>query len=189
MITADHIRSSIKESIEVRSSIQPREVEKATNLILSSLKKKGKVLIFGNGGSASDAQHFAAELMVRFKNNRRSLPAIALTTDTSIITACSNDFNFSKIFERQIESLANKNDVAIGISTSGNSENVVLAIKKAKEKSLKTITLTGKDGGKLNNLADITIKIPSNNTARIQEAHITILHIICELIDKEFENG
>ena len=185
----DHIKKSLEESIKVKSSIEPDKISEATDLIINALKKNGKILIFGNGGSASDAQHFAAELIVRFKNDRKSLPAIALTTDTSIITACSNDFNFSRIFERQIEGLANKNDVAIGISTSGNSENVVLAIKKAKEKSLKTITLTGKDGGKLNNLADITIKVPSENTARIQEAHITILHIICELIDKEFKDG
>ncbi len=142
----------------------------------------------GNGGSAADCQHIAAELVGRFKSEREGLPAIALTTDTSILTAIGNDYSFNEIFARQIEALANKGDLVIGISTSGNSENVIRGILKAKKIGCYTVGLLGKDGGKLKNLVDLAIIIPSNNTPRIQECHILIGHIACEIVDKEFSD-
>ena len=161
-------------------------VEKAGKLCLNALKNNKKILIAGNGGSAADAQHFSAELTGRFKKERISLPAIAITTDTSALTAISNDYGYEYVFSRQLEGLGNEGDVFIGISTSGNSQNIINAINKAKEKNIKIITLTGKNGGKMKNLGDINIIIPSNDTPRIQEMHIMVLHMICELIDKGF---
>jgi len=161
-------------------------IEKAANLCLNALKNNKKILIAGNGGSAADSQHFAAELTGRFKKERNSLPAIALTTDTSALTAIGNDYGFEYVFSRQLEGLGNRGDIFIGISTSGNSKNVIEAIKKAKEKNIKVITLLGKDGGKMKNLGDINIIIPSNETPRIQEMHIMILHMICQIIDEGF---
>jgi len=141
--------------------------------------------LFGNGGSAADAQHIAAELVGQYKLKRKSLPAIALTTNTSILTSIGNDYGFDKIFERQIESLVTNKDIAIGISTSGNSENVLRGILKAKKIGAKTIAFTGNDGGKLKGAVDILLNIPSNNTPRVQEAHITIGHIICGIVESE----
>jgi D-sedoheptulose 7-phosphate isomerase len=140
--------------------------------------------LFGNGGSASDAQHMAAELIVRFKIERESIPAIALTTDTSVITSIGNDYDFNKIFSRQCESLVNENDVVIAISTSGNSDNVINGVLKAKEKGSFVIGLTGNSGGKLKSSADILLDVPSDDTARIQEGHRVIIHSLCELIEK-----
>ena len=140
----------------------------------------------GNGGSAGDAQHIAAELVGRFKKERKAMPALALTVDTSSLTALGNDYGFDTIFERQIEALANKNDAIIGISTSGNSENVLRAVIKANTIGAFTIGLIGNDGGKLKDTVNLPIIIPSNDTARIQEVHITIGHIICEIIEEDF---
>ena len=145
----------------------------------------GKLLIMGNGGSAGDAQHIAAELVGRFKKERKAIPALALTVDTSSLTALGNDYGFETIFERQIEAIANKDDAVIGISTSGNSENVVRAIKKANSIGAYTIGLLGNNGGRLKEIVNLPIVIPSKDTARIQEVHITIGHIICEIIEED----
>jgi D-sedoheptulose 7-phosphate isomerase len=146
-----------------------------------------KLIIFGNGGSAADAQHIAAELTGRYKSERRGLPAIALTTDTSALTAIANDYGYKNVFSRQVEALAKKGDVVLGISTSGNSKNVIKALKKAKKLGCKTIGLSGKDGGKMSDICDINIVVPSNDTPRIQEMHILIGHIICQSVDNEWE--
>jgi len=142
-----------------------------------------KILIFGNGGSAADAQHIAAELVGRYKTERRGLPAIALSTDTSALTAIANDFGYKRVFERQVEALANEGDLLIGISTSGNSANVNRALKLGKELGCKTIGFSGRDGGKMNELCDLNIIVPSDDTPRIQEMHIMIGHILCQAID------
>jgi len=161
-------------------------IEEAGKLCLETLKNNKKILIAGNGGSAADAQHFSAELTGRFKKERISLPAIALTTDTSALSAIGNDYGYEYVFSRQLEGLGNEGDIFIGISTSGNSQNVIEAIKKAREKNIKIITLTGKNGGKMKDLGEINIIIPSNDTPRIQEMHIMILHMICQIIDEGF---
>ncbi len=148
-----------------------------------TLKNGNKILLFGNGGSAADAQHIAAEIVGRYKSDRVALPAIALTTDTSAITAIGNDFGFSKIFKRQVEALANENDLLIGISTSGNSKNVLKALKFGKKIGCKTIGLSGGDGGKMGKFCDLNIIVPSNDTPRIQEMHILIGHIVAQAVD------
>ena len=158
----------------------------SAQLCIDCLKSGGKILICGNGGSAADAQHFAAELVGRFKTNRKALPAIALTTDTSSLTSISNDFGYEYVFTRQIEALAKKDDVVIGISTSGSSSNVLNAIKLASKLNLKSIGLSGKDGGEMNEACTINIAAPSEDTPRIQEIHIIIGHTICHIIDQEF---
>jgi D-sedoheptulose 7-phosphate isomerase len=163
-------------------------VEKSAKLCIDSLKSGGKIILFGNGGSAADAQHFAAELVGRYKVERNGLPAIALTTDTSILTSISNDFGYENVFSRQIEALANKNDVVIGISTSGNSLNVINAIKTANTIQCNTIGLSGQGGGLMNELCDINLAIESTDTPRIQEMHSVIGHTICHLIDQKFQN-
>ncbi len=162
------------------------EILDAAQKIQGRLKAGGKLLLMGNGGSAGDAQHIAAELVGRFKKERKAMPALALTVDTSSLTALGNDYGFNTIFERQVEALANKNDTVIGISTSGNSENVVRAVNKANSIGAFTIGLLGNDGGKLKDAVNLPIIIPSNDTARIQEVHITIGHIICEIIEEDF---
>jgi len=150
------------------------------------LKKGRKILICGNGGSAADAQHIAAELTGRYKIERKGLPAIALTTDTSALTAIGNDYGYEHVFSRQVEALARKGDLLIGISTSGNSRNVIYALQKAKEIGCRTIGFSGKGGGKMNDVCDLNIIVPSDDTARIQEMHIMIGHILCQLIDNEY---
>ena len=185
----DRIKDILLESIQVKEELLRTGIGKIieiTNLITGCLKKNGKVILFGNGGSASDSQHIAAEFVGRFKKDRSALAAIALTTNTSILTALANDYGYELVFARQIEALGEKNDVAIGISTSGKAKNVVLGIKQAKKMGLKTIALTGADGGELTKLTDISLIVPSSVTARIQEAHITVGHIICELIEEAF---
>ncbi len=180
------INEEIKDHIEaVHKTFDTLQSYIYTACIISTecLKNGGKILIFGNGGSAADAQHIAAELTGRYKSERRGLPAIALTTDTSALTAIGNDFGYSKVFQRQVEALANKEDLLIGISTSGNSENVVKALTLGKEIGCKTIGLSGRDGGKMDEVCDINIIVPSNDTPRIQEMHILIGHIICQSID------
>lgn len=160
----------------------------AINMIISTYKAGGKVLLIGNGGSAADAQHIAAELVGRFKLERVGLPAIALTANTSILTSVANDYKYDNVFSRQVEALANNKDILIAITTSGNSINVLKAVEMARSKNVKVIGLTGRDGGKLKDMADMIIMIPSDNTPRIQEAHITIGHIICNFVEREFFN-
>ena len=195
----ENIKSMIEESIETKrltQSLSP-DIEKAANLIINALKNNNKILIAGNGGSASQASHAAAEFVGRYKIERRGLPCIALTTDSSILTAWSNDYNYDGIFERQLEALSRPGDVFIALSTSGNSKNLIKAVEAAKKLNVHVIGLLGKDGGKLKNLlasmlesshattSKVEIIVPSDNTPRIQEAHLMILHIICELVDKE----
>ena len=157
----------------------------AAMLIARCLRGGGKLLLFGNGGSAADAQHLAAEFVGRFRIERQALAAIALTTDSSILTAVGNDYGFDQIFARQVQALGRPGDVAIGISTSGNSPNVTSAITQAAKQELKTIGLAGKDGGSLAKCVDISITVASTNVAMIQECHITIGHILCELVENE----
>lgn len=159
------------------------DIERACQLITSTLQSGKKVLIAGNGGSAADAQHIAAELSGRFVKNRKALPGIALTTDTSALTAIANDYGYDYVFARQVEALAQPGDLFIGISTSGNSEVVLRAFKTATEMGCQTLGLSGRDGGKMNGLCDLNIVVPSQLTARIQEMHILIGHILCQAID------
>jgi len=161
------------------------DILEAANRIKSRLDKGGKLILMGNGGSAADSQHIAAELVGRFKKERLAMPAIALTVDSSSLTALGNDYGFDTIFERQVEALAGENDAVVGISTSGNSENVVRALEKANKIGAETIGLVGNNGGKIKEVANLSIIVPSNDTARIQEVHITIGHIICELIEED----
>ena len=180
----EHIKVS-KKTIESSSKL----IEIAANICIDSLKKGNKILIFGNGGSAADAQHIAAELVGRYKVERKGLPAIALTTDTSVITSISNDYGYLHVFDRQVEALANEGDVLIGISTGGSSTNVISALKLAKELGCKAIGLSGKDGGKFNALCDVNLIAMTEDTPRIQEMHILISHIICHLIDQAFNTS
>ena len=165
---------------------QRNAIETAGSLIIDTFKNNNKILLCGNGGSASDCQHLATEFMVRFVNQRRPLPAIALTTDTSILTAHTNDFGFDHVFSRQIQSLGNTGDCLIAISTSGNSENIIEAVIMAKNKQMNIIILTGNTGGKLAYFSPYTITVASDVTARIQEAHILIGHWWCQLADENF---
>lgn len=164
----------------------PENISESCKLIIDCLKKGNKILLFGNGGSAGDAQHIAAEFTGRFVKERKSLPAIALTTDTSAITAIGNDYGFDRIFERQVEGLAREGDVLIGISTSGNSANVIKALEFGKNIGCIPIGLSGRDGGMMNQHCDINIIVPSKITARIQEMHILIGHIICDAVDNGY---
>ncbi|MGH7800904.1 MAG: D-sedoheptulose-7-phosphate isomerase [Thermodesulfobacteriota bacterium] len=187
----EFIISRLRESADLKllfSKQATKEVIKAVNIIEKSLKSSGKILIFGNGGSAADAQHIAAEFVNRYLKERNALPAIALTTDTSILTSIGNDNSFENIFSRQIEALGKKGDVAWGLSTSGRSRNVERALRVAKSFGLKTIGFTGGDGGEIKKIVDCNINVPSMSTPRIQELHITIGHIICELIEDIFSN-
>ncbi len=164
----------------------PADLEIASKLAVDTLKAGNKILIFGNGGSAADAQHIAAELTGRYKTERRGLPGIALTTDTSALTAIGNDYGYDRVFDRQVESLANKGDLLLGISTSGNSKNVINALKLGQEMGCKTIGFSGRDGGGMNDVCDINLVVPSDNTPRIQEMHILFGHTICQIIDDNF---
>ena len=154
-------------------------------IFIEAIRRGNKILFFGNGGSAADAQHLGAEFVGRFKLERKGLPAIALTTNTSSLTSIGNDYGFEQIFSRQVEALGKKGDVAVGISTSGNAENVIAGIKMAKKMELRTVAFSGGDGGNLSKLADIALIVPANDTANVQELHITAGHIICELSEKE----
>jgi len=159
------------------------DLETASKLVVDTLKAGNKILLCGNGGSAADAQHIAAELTGRYKTERRGLPAIALTTDTSALTAISNDYGYNRVFDRQFEALANKGDLLIGISTSGNSENIISALKLAKEIGCSTVGFSGRDGGAMNDVCDINLVVPSDDTPRIQEMHILLGHTICQIVD------
>ena len=181
---------SLKESAETKNKIHELckdDVFAAIDIIVNSVKNGGKVMFCGNGGSAADSQHLATEFIIRLSHdlNRPSIAAIALTTDTSLLTAGGNDIGFENVFARTVEGLGKEGDVLIGISTSGNSKNVINAFAKAKEKKIKTIAFLGGSGGKIKDTTDISIIIPSPNTQRIQEGHITIGHIICESVERE----
>jgi len=185
----DLIKKRMQESIEAKVDFlkETDNILSASDLIVKSLKNNGKVLIFGNGGSAADAQHIAGEMVAKFLVERKALPAIALTTDTSIMTAWSNDYEegFKNIFARQIEAHARQGDILIGISTSANSENVIRGLKKGREIGTINISLTGKDGGKIKGISDVNINSSSSSTPRIQECHEIAYHIICELVEAE----
>ena len=160
-------------------------IAKISKVIIGAYKNKKKVVLFGNGGSAADAQHISTEFVGKFYKDRESLPALALTTNTSSLTATANDFGYERVFERQVSSLVNEGDVVIGISTSGNSPNVIKGLEKAKERGGITIGFTGQKENKIENISDYCLKIPSTDTPRIQEGHITAGHIICYLVEKE----
>ena len=160
-------------------------IEAALRLINYSLKRGGKIIFCGNGGSAADAQHLAAELVGRYQKDRSPISAISLATDTSIITAVSNDYSFDQIFSRQIDAICNKNDVLYAISTSGKSKNIINAIETARNLGMKIIGLTGSEGGKMKNICDVLINVPSNRADRTQEMHIAIGHIICETLESD----
>jgi len=184
----DEIARKLEESVQLKKAVATSkigEIENMVTLILAAHKAGGKVVLFGNGGSAADAQHLACELVGKVTHNRQALPAIALTTNTSTLTAVANDYGYEAVFSRQVEALVDDRDVVIGLSTSGNSPNVVQALKAAKKKGAKTVGLTGGDGGKLTEVADLVLTVPSNSVPRIQEIHITIGHIVCELVEKE----
>ena len=178
----------IKASIETIKSIG-KPIEIAANLCIESLKKGNKILLFGNGGSAADAQHIAAELVGRYKTERKGLSAIALTTDTSAITSIANDYGYLHVFDRQVEALANEGDVVIGISTGGGSANVISALRLANDLGCKTIGFSGRDGGEFNSVCDVNLKAIAEDTPRIQEMHILFGHIICHLIELEFSSS
>ena len=165
----------------------PAPVLAAADALIQAFRGGGTLFLFGNGGSASDAQHVAAEFVGRFQRERKALAAIALTTDTSILTAIGNDYHFDRVFVRQIEALGKAGDVALGISTSGGSPNVVAGLDAAKARGLQTIALTGKDGGAVGRAAAIHINVPSQSTARIQEVHRTLLHIVCDIVERSIE--
>jgi len=184
------VKEILNESIRVKKKIVDdpsllSQINNISSIIIEAYRKKKKVILFGNGGSAADAQHIAGELVNRLHLEREALPAIALTTDSSVLTSIANDYDYSRIFARQVEALAKEGDVVIGISTSGSSSNVIEAVKTAKEKGAKTVGFTGNKGGKLAELVDFVISVPSDETPRIQESHITIFHIICCLVERE----
>ena len=182
------LRQHIQTIEKVLSQTMPA-IEECAGLICKAVTDGKKVLIFGNGGSAADAQHIAAELVGRYEKERRGLPAIALTTDTSALTAVSNDYGFERVFARQVEALAAEGDLALAISTSGDSPNVIAAVMAARQAGCKVIGLTGAKGKKLAALCDACVLVPETRTARIQEAHLTIAHIWCELLDERLETG
>lgn len=187
-MNAADITRSLLESAALKGRVAQElgvTIAQAGDLLVESLRAGGKLLLFGNGGSAADAQHLAAEFVGRYEKDRSPLAAIALTTDTSALTAIGNDYGFEQVFARQIRALGRRGDVAIAISTSGRSENVILGVEAAREAGLATIALTGGDGGKLAPIVDIAIVVPSTTTARIQECHITIGHVLCEYVDRE----
>ena len=186
----DEISKLIEESIIpiLKCKEISNEIKQVKDIIIDALKNKNKIILFGNGGSAADSQHIAAEFIGRFLVDRQSIPAISLTTDTSILTAVGNDFGFENIFSRQCESLVSKGDIIIAISTSGNSSNVINGIKTAKERGGIIISLTGNNGGELNNISDKILKVPTEHIPHIQECHRVIIHILCDLIEKELMN-
>jgi len=184
--TIEYELNSHLQTISDVISISKENLEQASILAVNTLKKGNKILLCGNGGSAADAQHIAAELTGRYKTERRGLAGIALTTDTSALTAIGNDYGYDRVFDRQVESLANNGDLLIGISTSGNSENIINALKVAKNMGCSTIGFSGKGGGAMNDICDINLVVPSDNTPRIQEMHILFGHTICQIIDNNF---
>jgi len=190
-----YIKDQIKKSYETKQAIYENEdllnkIEEVSKLCVELYKGTNKTILAGNGGSAADAQHIAAELVGRYGFDRPSIPSLALTTDTSNLTAIGNDYGYDKVFSRQLEGMGQSGDIFIGISTSGNSQNIINAFNSAKEKRITTIALVGKDGGEMARLADYSLIVPSDSTPRIQESHILIGHILCDIIEKEiFGNG
>jgi len=185
-VMIERIRQIARESIEAKRAFfeaNSEAVARAAEMIIASVRAGGKVLVFGNGGSAADAQHIAAELVNRLNYDHPPIPAIALTTDTSILTSIGNDSSFDNVFERQVRALGRKGDVALAISTSGNSPNVLRAVEAAREIGVTTIALAGRTGGKLATLAELALVVNADSTQRIQETHITIAHILCELVE------
>ena len=186
MDEATRVRAIVDATIAAHSKVRDGNLEAvvaAARMVREATGAGGKLLVFGNGGSAADAQHLAAELVNRFQRERKAIAAIALTTDASILTSVANDFSFDRVFVRQIEALGRPGDVALGITTSGGSANVVKALEAAKAKGLNTIALTGRDGGAAGKLADIHVNVPEALTARVQEVHATLIHALCELIE------
>lgn len=184
--------NKIEEAIEIKRRFFVENAERlieAAELIAEVFRKGGKLLIVGNGGSAADAQHLAAEFVNRFEMERAPLPAIALTTDTSILTSVGNDYSFHEVFSKQVRALGRAGDMLLAISTSGNSENVLKALEQSKKMDIATIALTGKDGGRLKGMADITLVVEAESTPRIQEVHITACHMLCELTEKMLFEG
>lgn len=185
----DRIKEHFEESLSVKMLSMEHltlDLAQATQVMVNSLKLGGKILACGNGGSAGDAQHFAAELVGRFERERMELGAIALTTDSSILTAIGNDYGFEEIFSKQVRAIGKKEDILLGISTSGNSPNVILAIKAAKKMGMRVVAFTGRGGGKIKDLLepeDVHLCVPSERTARIQEAHLLLIHCLCDGID------
>lgn len=179
-----HIRRHIEVFEHVFLPMAP-QLERCAMLLCDCFRAGGKVLVMGNGGSAADAQHLAAELVGRFMKNRAALPAVALTTDTSIITAVANDFGYAEIFRRQVEALARPGDVVIGISTSGNSPNVLRALDLARASGCSVVTLSGRDGGKMAAYADLCLNVAVEETPRIQEVHLSMIHILCDLVEQQ----
>jgi len=181
----DQIFSSVRTAEKIAESDQiVALINDAANAIVSAIQNQGKVLIAGNGGSAADSQHIAAEFVNRFYFDREGLPAIALTTDTSVLTAIGNDYSFNRVFSRQINSFGNKGDIFLALSTSGNSVNIIEALNECRTRGITTIGFTGSSGGKMNGLCDIHLKVPSDETPRIQEMHILIAHIICGIVEE-----
>ncbi len=192
MTSEEIIRDAFNASILVKQTLMQQSVpviQKMASQIVRAYKRGGKLVLFGNGGSAADAQHVAGELVNRFLFDRPALPAIALTTDSSILTCVGNDSAFDQIFARQVEALVTPDDVVIGISTSGNSANVLTGVQAARAKGAFTIGLSGRRGGHLKNLVDLCLVVPSESTPRIQEAHITVLHIVCRLVEQRLFEG
>ncbi len=187
----DRIKQHFSDSIQTKKDAQeslPETIQLAGALMVNSLLSEGKILCCGNGGSAADSQHFSSELLNRFERERPSLPAIALTTDSSTITSVANDYSYNEIFSKQIRALGNKQDILLAISTSGHSPNILQAVQAAHDRFMKVIALTGKDGGDLSGLLmtdDIEIRVPSQSTARIQEVHLIVIHCLCDYIDSQ----
>ncbi|OHE03713.1 MAG: phosphoheptose isomerase [Sulfurimonas sp. RIFOXYD12_FULL_33_39] len=186
----NYIKNQIRKSYETKQAIYDNEellskIEEVSKLCVRLYKGSNKTILAGNGGSAADAQHIAAELVGRYGFDRPSLPSLSLTTDTSNLTAIGNDYGYDKVFSRQLEGMGQNGDIFIGISTSGNSKNIVNAFEVAKQKGITTVALVGRDGGEMAKIADISLIVPSDSTPRIQESHILIGHIICDIIEKE----
>lgn len=189
MRESELVRATLTETIELHERVKQGDlgaVTQAAAMIIESLRQDGRMLVFGNGGSAADAQHVAAEFVGRFLRERRSLAAMALSTDTSVLTAVGNDYSFDRVFARQIEAHGRTGDVALGISTSGQSANVMAGFEAARAQGLRTIAVTGRDGGPIGRLVDVHINVPSTSTPRVQEVHRTLLHVICDLVERAF---
>lgn len=179
----EHLNGHLRTMEKVVQQMIP-DIRRCALTLIDVMRRGNKLLIMGNGGSAADAQHMAAEFVGRFLLNRKALPAIALTTDSSILTAVGNDFGFEEVFRRQIEALAAPGDIVFGISTSGQSHNVLVALELAKERGCKTLALAGKDGGPIAQIVDLALVVPGSHTPYIQEAHLTIIHILCDLVEE-----
>ncbi len=190
----EYIRENIEESVNAKKRLlESKElldmIEKVSSLCIEAYRNGNKILVCGNGGSASDAQHMTGELVGRYKMERAGIPAISLNANTTVLTALGNDYDYDRIFAKQVKALGNQGDILIGISTSGNSANIVEAVCQAEKQGIHTVALTGESGGKLKSLSDYVINVPSSDTPRIQEMHILIIHVICGIIEKELYNS